>query len=98
MDQIFQALHNAMPVLYVVTFLAVVLKIIIVINFKGFDALVIFMSFFRVYKRTQRESTGNRKRRAFMLYNNYINYYIYFFMALFLLMFIIFRSDMFSYS
>jgi hypothetical protein len=96
MDQIFESLHSAMPFLYILTALAIVAKIVLVMSNKGFDVLAILGSFFRIYTKSQRISTTNKKRRSYMVYNNYINIYIYIFILLFIVLLLIFQSNMFN--
>lgn len=96
MDQIFESLHAMMPVMYVLTALAIIAKIVLVIANKGVNVLAILGSFFRVYSKSQRLSTTNKKRKSYMVVNNYINYYIYIFILLFLLLLLIFQGNMFN--
>ncbi len=98
MDYIIEFIHKCMPVLYVLAFIALFLKIILTVSNKGFDIAAFLVSFFRVYDSRERELTTNKKRKQYMVFNNYINYYIYFFILIFIMLLIIYQKNMFTYS
>jgi len=96
MDFVFQLLHQAMPVVYVLAALAFILKFILVIYNKGFDLPAVFISFFKVYSKSQR-NTASLRRKGFMKYNNLLNFVLYGCIILFLVLLIIYQGNMFTY-
>lgn len=96
MDFIIEALHTAMPVLFVLTGLAILFKLILVIYNKGFDLPSFFISFFKIYSSSQR-ATSSERRRNYMRYNNFINYYLYIFIILFVIVLISYQGAMFDF-
>jgi len=96
MDFIFDLLHAAMPVLYVIGAIALLLKVILVFYYKGFDLPALVISLFKIYTPSKRNAASAR-RKSFMRYNNLINYYLYALLLLFLLMLIVFQGNIFSY-
>lgn len=95
MDFVFELLHQAMPAVYVLAALAFIIKFILVINNKGFDLVAVVISFFKVYNKSQR-NTASPRRRAFMKFNNLLNYILYGCIILFLLLLLIFQGNMFT--
>jgi hypothetical protein len=96
MDPIFEALHSAMPVLFILAALAIIVKIVMVIYSKGLSLPAIFVSFFRVYSKSQR-NTSSVRRKNFMRYNNYINFFLYGVIILFIILLIIYQGNIFYY-
>ena len=97
MDQVVSFIHSLMPVLYILMAVAVILKIIMVINNRGFKVPVILASFFRIYKNREQTDTLNKKKRLYMKYSNLLNYFLHASVLLFLLMLAIYRGDIFFY-
>jgi len=96
MDFIIEALHAAMPVLLILTGLAIIFKFILVMYNKGFDLPAVFISFFKIYSKSQR-STSSERRKNYMRYNNFINYYLYIFIVLFIVVLISYQGAMFDF-
>ncbi len=97
MDFIFDVLHAAMPVLYVIAAIALLVKIVLVFYHKGFDVPALIVSFFKIYSKSQR-NTASERRKGFMRYNNLLNYYLYTVLILFLLMLIVFQGNVLNYQ
>ena len=95
MDQVVEFIHVHILVLCFIILLTVIVKIIAVINYKGFSLPAIFGSFFRMYNYRQRGDTLNEKRRAYMRLNNRINRFLYLCVVIFLIMLAIYRGDLF---
>lgn len=98
MDSFVGFIHDSMPILYVLTVIAFILKLVLVFSHKGFDILGFMLSFFRRYNQTERQMTSNKKKVNYMRYNNYLNYYFYFFILVFIIMYLIFSKTMFVYQ
>ena len=96
-DSIIVALHQAMPYVYILCALAFIIKFILVVNSKGFDLPALFISFFKIYSKSQR-NTSSQRRKVFMKYNNFINYFLYVAFTLFIILLIIYQGGMFNYS
>lgn len=97
MDLIFDLLHKAMPVLYVIAAIALLLKIVLVFYYKGFDLPAFIISFFKLYSKSQRNTASDR-RKTFMRYNNILNCYLYAILLLFFLMLIVYQGNIFNYQ
>lgn len=97
MDFIFDVLHMAMPVLYVIAALVLLVKIVLVFYHKGADLPALIVSFFKIYNKSQRNTASNR-RKSFMRYNNLLNYYLYAVLLLFFLMLIVYQGNVFNYQ
>lgn len=97
MDFIFDVLHMAMPVLYVIGAIALLAKIVLVFYYKGVDFPALIVSFFKIYSKSQRNTASDR-RKAFMRYNNLLNYYLYILLLLFFLMLIVYQDNVFNYQ
>jgi len=97
MDQLIILIHEIMLLLYVASGLAIIIKIIMVINKKGFDLPSIIISFFRIYGKAERMHDRNKKRLKYMQYNNWLNYLIYTTLVLFVIMLAIYQQNIFKY-
>jgi len=58
------------------------LKLTVSILHKGFSFTKVFLSFFIYYDKIEIESIGNRKRAAYMWWNNVLNFSIYIWLLL----------------
>ena len=63
-----------------------VVKIIVLIRYRGADIAVILKSFFRIYSSMELKMTSSDKKRSYMKYNNLLNSLLYTFFALLLVL------------
>jgi len=91
MEKVLIFIHTSMPVLYVVLFLAIIIKIMLVSKYRSLDFVLIFLSFFKIYGQSE-YATNSNSRKKYMLYNNLLNFTIYAFALIFILMLVIFKG------
>ena len=91
MNNFIEFVHAVMPVLHALAIIALLLKIIIISQYKGFEIPYFLRSFFRMYNYIDKSNTSNEKRLRFMKINNLLNIYLYLWIFLTLVMFIIYR-------
>ena len=77
MDSFFEFLYKILPALHILAGIALIIKMIIIFRKKGFNIHAVFVSFFRIYSKSERYMTNNINRQQYMKVNNYINYYLY---------------------
>jgi len=98
MDSVFQFIHGIMPAFYVAAAIAIILKAILIFGNKGFDLPAFIVSFFKLYGRSAKKMTTNKKRLNYMNFNNAINFFLYGFLILFVIMLLVFSKNIFTYE
>lgn len=77
MDFVIEMLKFSMPFLLLSIGIVAILKAYLIAQVKRFDVAETFFSFFRLYNDDERSISSNRKRIAYMQWNNLLNYYVY---------------------
>lgn len=77
MDFVIEMLKFSMPFLLLSIGIVAILKAYLIAQVKRFDVAETFFSFFRLYNYDERSMSSNRKRIAYMQWNNLLNYYVY---------------------
>lgn len=77
MDFFIIYMQKMLPFLHLLAFASIIAKGIIISRIKGFDVPEITFSFFKIYNTDRINITSSRKRKNYMLMNNYINFYLY---------------------
>jgi len=98
MDDIVSFLHNAVLLCSPVFILAIIAKIILVLKRKGFNLPAIIISFFKIYKRWEKQKAKTPGKKNFMVWSNRINYFLYSYTLLFIVMLLIYMDDIFEFS
>lgn len=92
MDFIVELIKKAIPFLLLSIGAVVAIKIYMIAKMKRFDLAEVLFSFFRLYNSDERSMSSNRKRIAFMWWNNLLNYYIYFVVGLSILIYLVTKN------
>ncbi len=85
-------LHTILPALHIVAGIALIIKMVIIFRTKGFDVPAVFVSFFRIYSKSEQYMTNNIARRQYMRMNNYINYYLYTWILITIIILLVFQN------
>ena len=93
MDSFFEFLYKILPALHVLAGIALITKMIIVFRKKGFNIPAVFVSFFRIYSKSERYMTNNTNRQQYMKVNNYINYYLYTWIFITVIILLVFHGN-----
>ncbi len=91
-DNLFEFLHTILPALHIVAGIALIIKMVIIFRTKGFDVPAVFVSFFRIYSKSEQYMTNNIARRQYMRMNNYINYYLYTWILITIIILLVFQN------
>lgn len=92
MDFVITTMKNGLPFFMATIIGAFFLKSYFVAKVKRFDLAEIFFSFFRIYSSDEVSMSSNRKRIAYMRWNNLINYYVYTIILLIILITVITKN------
>lgn len=93
MDQLFEFLYRILPVLHVLAGIAFITKMVLIFRKRGINMGAVFISFFRIYTKSDKRMTNSKTRHRYMMLNNSINYYMYIWALITVIIFIVFRSS-----
>lgn len=92
MDFIVEILKQGLPFFLFTIALAFIAKSYLIAQMKRWDLAELFFSFFRIYNSDEVRMSSNKKRIAFMRWNNLLNYYVYIMSALIALIYIVTKN------
>jgi len=77
-----------MVILLILAAVIFVIKIPVVINYRGFNLADIMKSYFRIYAQDEIKMTTNKKRKLYRRVNNLLNIFLYLLIATAIVLFI----------
>lgn len=92
MDFIVEILKQGLPFFLFTIALAFIAKSYLIAQMKRWVLAELFFSFFRIYNSDEVRMSSNKKRIAFMRWNNLLNYYVYIMSALIALIYIVTKN------
>jgi hypothetical protein len=92
MDFVVSVIRKSIPLLLLSIGGIAVLKAYLMSQVKRFDIAELFFSFFRLYNTDERSLSSNKKRIAYMRWNNLLNYYVYLVVGISLLIYLVTRN------
>jgi hypothetical protein len=92
MDFIVELLRQGIPFFLLSILIVIMLKTYLIVKIKRFDLAEVFFSFFRLYNMDERKMSNNRKRIAFMRWNNLLNYYVYTVLGIVILIYLVTKN------
>ncbi len=92
MDLVIEFLKKALPFFLLSIGAVVAIKMYLIARMKRFDLAEVLFSFFRLYNMDERSMSSNRKRIAYMRWNNLLNYYVYFIIGLSILIYFVTKN------
>lgn len=92
MDFVVDLLRQGIPFFLLSILVVIMLKSYLIIKIKRFDLAEVFFSFFRLYNVDERNMSNNRRRIAFMRWNNLLNYYVYTVLGVVILIYLVTKN------
>jgi len=91
-DSVIVFIRKSIPFLMISIGGVIAIKIYLISTMKRFDLAEVLFSFFRLYNMDERSMSSNKKRIAYMKWNNLLNYYVYFIIGLSMLIYFVTKN------